>query len=418
MLVTKTVNSTLWMFQSKQMGEQAATVGRGLMTGYIYWRHAFDFLQSGERILREEYFVELSDGSVYPLGQGAASSKITIVDLGLLEGGETGIHVIGKPEVGVGVSRVLYSAVVEYDDGKVPVLDTDQLNGILAELNDNLEQSMVSTAETVKEELRQEVANSVVDSKSYCDAKVSEASETLSSSVESVRGEMRNSITNMDTKVDATSMRLDSKIDTAVSGLDTKISTLRTDLDSRIVLVENSVTSMDTEMESLRTDLSGAIEDKVRIGRWTFGQYSVTSSDFNNILFSAPTIIGDSVFSYNADNKSLVLNTPNTNVDRLLKVSVITTLEIPEGYGGHLVMHIRNIAGGTQVQDLGFLNRGHGLPQHVQNVFFEAELFIPGNFNNHPLYGAGFRVEFIHSKGDAGAITLKAGVMNLTLITA
>lgn len=415
MLVTRQEQFTAWIYQGAHMGERAATVGVGLMDGYIYFRPSNDSIGSDERILRDKYYVELSDETEYPLGEGESAHKITIKDLGYLNG-EARVQVIGKPEVGVGVSRILRRVTIEYDDGKVPVLDTDQLNGILAELNDNLEQSMVGTAEAVKEELRQEVANSVIDTKSYCDTKITEASEALSTSIESVRGEMRSSVTNLDTKVDATTARLDSKIDTSVTGMDTKVSSLRTELDSRIVLVENSVTSMDSEIESMRTDLTGAIEERVRLARWSFGQYSISNTAFNNILFSAPaTMSGDTVFTYNADNKSLVLNTPPTSVDRMLRLSVITTLEVPNNWAGHLVMHVRNIAGGTQTQTIVFLNRDHGLPQHVQNVFFETELCIPGNFENHPLYGAGFRIEFIHSK--SGNVVLKSGSINMTLLT-
>lgn len=489
MLAVRVEECVVWSFQSAGMYDKVSTVGpRGLLEGYIYWRNSSDFLKPGDRIVRDTYYIVLTDGTKYKLGTGAVAPKMQVIDLGLMEGGETGIHVIGKPELGIGVSSVLRVVAIEYDDGRDAILDEDQLKIIMAELHDEVSKSLDNLTVDVKDEMRtemQSLGNTIKDTVrtefaagdasvlSQADTKVSALRSDVEANMSALSGSVDTKIASVRTDVDNRVTAVRGEVDTLRTDTDTKISTLRTDMDSkvstlrtevtnhvstlrsetdtkvgtlrtemgtnvstlrtetdtkvealrnslepRIVLVENGVTSLGSEMESLQRDLSGAIEDRVRLARWTFGQYSVTSSDFNNILFSAPTTSGDSVFSYNAGNKSLVLNTPVTNVDRLLRVSVITTIEVPNGYGGHLVMHIRNIAGGTQVQSLKFLNREHGLPQHVQNVFVEAELYIPGDFNNHPIYGAGFRIEFIHSKGGAGPIVLKSGSINLSLLTA
>lgn len=237
---------------------------------------------------------------------------------------------------------------------------------------------MVGTAEAVKTELREELNTIAIDVKQEC-AQTTEA---------------------------------------AKAELNARITSEATTLSSSVSEVSAKVDTVDSKVDTVRTELVGAVEDKVRIARWTFGQYSIGNTDFNNVLFSAPTTSGDGTFSYNANNKSLVLSTPVTNVDRILRVSVITTLEIPNGFAGHLVMHIRNIAGGTQAQSITFMNRDHGMPQHVQNAFFTAEIFVPASFTNHPIYGDGFRVEFIHSKSGAGNVVLKSGSINLSLLTA
>lgn len=378
MIVTRNERYTDWVYQGVHMNEQAATHGEGLLSGHIYYRYSHDFLKSGEEIQREKSFIHLSDGSEYELGEGLSSEKIKVILHPLTSEGNVHLEVQGKPELGVGVQSIRRSVTIAYDDGKVPVLDTDQLNGIIAELHDSLSESMKDTAEAVKEELRTELNTIAIEVKQECDQKTVAAKAELNSRIDSETATLRSSVSEVSTKVDTVS----------------------------------------TKVDTVRTELVEAIEDKVRIARWTFGQYSIGNTDFNNILFSTPTTSGDGVFSYSANNKSLVLNTPVTNVDRILRVSVITTLEIPNGFAGHLVMHIRNIAGGTQAQSITFMNRDHGMPQHVQNVFFTTEIYVPADFTNHPIYGDGFRVEFIHSKSGAGNVVLKSGSINLTLLTA
>lgn len=163
MLITRTETFTDWIYQGAHAGEQAAHVGVGLFKGTIYFRYAHDFLKAGDIIQREESFVHLSDGSTYPLGQGLSSEKITITYHGLDSGGEVILEVEGKPDMGVGVSRVTRNVTIQYDDGKVPVLDTDQLNGMLSGLTESLTESMVDTANAVKEELREELKTGLID---------------------------------------------------------------------------------------------------------------------------------------------------------------------------------------------------------------------------------------------------------------
>lgn len=49
MLVTRTEMFTDWSYEGAYMGEQAATVGIGLMSGHIYFRYAYDFLKMGRQ---------------------------------------------------------------------------------------------------------------------------------------------------------------------------------------------------------------------------------------------------------------------------------------------------------------------------------------------------------------------------------
>lgn len=81
MLITRTEMFTDWVFQGAHAGEQAATVGRGLMRGHIYFRYADDFLKAGETIQREISFVELSDGSTYELGGSVSRVQFSVETL-------------------------------------------------------------------------------------------------------------------------------------------------------------------------------------------------------------------------------------------------------------------------------------------------------------------------------------------------
>lgn len=377
MIVTRNERYTDWLFQGVHMHEVAATVGNGLLSGHIYFRYATDFLKEGEKVLRSRSFIVLSDGSTYELGAGAVASKVTVIDHGLNASGEVHLEVRGIDGSGIGVHSITRDVTIEYDDGKVPVLDEDQLKGIMSGLHDSLEESMVETAEAVKTELREELQTIAIDVKQEC-AQTAEATKT----------------------------ELNSKIDLKA-----------TELNAAIGAVSTEVTTVSAKVDTVKSELVSSVSDKVRIGRWTFGQYTIGSAGFNNVLFATPTTMrGSDVFTHSGTNKSLVLNDPVTNVDRILRVSAVTTIEIPNGYAGHLVMHIRNIAGGTQCQDMLFLNRDHGLPQHNQFVFFDAEIFIPADISNHPIYGDGLRVEFIHSKSGANVI-LKSGTISFTLTT-
>lgn len=443
MLAIKTREDFVWSYQGAHMYEKAATVGNGLLDGYIYFRPANDFLNEGERIIRDKYYVKLSDGSEYLLGHGACSHKITIIDQGN-DHGTTCVRVVGKPELGIGVSQIIRRCAIEYDDGRVAVLDEDQLKIVMAELHDEVSKSLDNLSVDVKDELRNEMAslgNEIKDTVrgelasgdasvlSQADSKVSALRSDVEASVSALSGSVDTKIaevrTEVDTKVsgvrgEVNSLRTEmiNNVSTLRTETDSKVEALRNSLEPRIVLVENSVTSLGNEMESLQRDLSGAIEDKVRMGRWTFGRYTITGRDgYNNVLFSRPSVVkGDPVFVWNEANKSLKLDCPVTNVDRILRVTALATLGVPDGFAGHIGMHLRNIAGGTQAETTIFANRGYGFGNPAPNISFSTELYIPGDFNNHPLYGAGFRIEFSTSRSEFD-ITVISGDINLTLIT-
>lgn len=489
MLAVRVEECVVWSFQSAGMYDKVSTVGpRGLLEGYIYWRNSSDFLKPGDRIVRDTYYIVLTDGTKYKLGTGAVAPKMQVIDLGLMEGGETGIHVIGKPELGIGVSSVLRVVAIEYDDGRDAILDEDQLKIIMAELHDEVSKSLDNLTVDVKDELRtemQSLGNTIKDTLrtelaagdasvlSKADTKVSalrsdiEANmSALSGSVDTkiasvrtdvdnrvtaVRGEVNTLRTDTDTKISTLRTDMDSKVDalrtevtnhvsTLRSETDTKVSTLRTEvgthvstlrtetdtkvealrnsLEPRIVLVENSVTSLGSEMESLQRDLSSAVEDKVRLGQWTLVQATVGAGGaFYNMLHDAPTITkGDEIFVHQPSGGTLFLNTTRRNVDRVLELTMTATLDCPDEYKGFMNLMLRNSAGGVQVQAPLYFDRHSGTIRYPDKIQWHLALYIPGDFNDHPIYTNGFKLDF-HNTGNK-AVVVKPGNLSLRLTTA
>lgn len=213
MIVTRNERYTDWLFQGAHMHEEAATVGNGLLSGHIYFRYATDFLKEGERVLRSRSFIVLSDGSTYELGTGEVANKVTVIDHGVTSGGELHLEVRGVDGSGIGVHSITRDVTIEYDDGKVPVLDEDQLKGVIAELHDSLTDSMVGTAEAVKTELREELNTIAIDVKRECAQATEAAKVELNARITSETAALNSSVSEVSTKVNAVGAELSSAKD-------------------------------------------------------------------------------------------------------------------------------------------------------------------------------------------------------------
>lgn len=181
--------------------------------------------------------------------------------------------------------------------------------------------------------------------------------------------------------------------------------------------LRSEIQALSSELSAMRSSLTQSLEDRVRIAQWSFGQYTVSSGQSNNILFAAPTSkIGDNVFSYNDTNKSFKVNVSNHSVNRILRVTVSSNLSLDENYTGHTAMHVKNIAGGTQGEQIVFLNRQHGVERYPQKVNYMVELFLSGEGSDvHPVYTDGLRIEFKNSAGQP--FTINPGNIFLTLLS-
>lgn len=380
MLTTKQAEYVVWIYQGAGMGATAATVGEGLMDGYIYFRPTDDFLNEGERILRDDYYVDLSDGSEYVLGQGASSSKVHITNLAYLNG-DARIKVTGIPDVGVGVARIVRRVVIEYNDNRVAVLDEAQLNTVTKDLHDEVSKSLEALNTDVKAVLRQEM--------------------------ESLGNELKDTLHDEITEAD----------NEVLLKVDNRISTLRGEIEPRIITLESDLKTLTGTIESINTNLTAALDAKARIGRWSFGQYTVSPNNFNNVLFAPPTVIkGDPVYIYSTQNKAIALDQTFAGVDRIFKATCTATIEVPDGYAGYVTLHLRNVVGGTYAQDMKFISRANGLSNVPPAVQFTVELYIPEDAHGHPLYSQGLRLEY-NNTGPAN-IVVKPGNITLTLLTA
>lgn len=375
MLVTRTEMFTDWSYKGVHMGEQAATVGVGLMTGHIYFRYADDFLQEGETIKRELSFVELSDGSNYELGAGASAEKITIIDHGLTSAGEVYLEVIGKPEIGVGVSRILRHVTIEYDDGKVPVLDTDQLNDVLKQLSDGLTQSMVDTANAVKQEVNARIDTAEIELEQKCN-------EAVNSMGEAVRHE----------------------IDEAIQGVDE--------------VVGEWAESTTTSMDRINQRIDGLhIPTPVFMQCSTPGQYTIQSGDTVNLFHALPNgMPADGPFTYRPNYKTISIAGGAVPYDRMLRVTFISTLNVSDGAVGPLHVSLRNHTDEVSAQQIVYLDRDK-MNNRIIRVQFSFETFIAANDSTHPALNNGFRLNGYNRSGAQVIFETSSAIM-LTLLTA
>lgn len=394
MLVTRTEMFTDWSYEGAHMGEQAATVGRGLMSGHIYFRYAYDFLDTGERVQRERSFVELSDGSTYELGSGESAEKITIIDDGITSGGEVHLQVIGKPSIGVGVSRILRHVTIEYDDGKVPVLDTEQLEEVMTELSEHLTQSMIDTAEAVKQELRSELNTSVADvqvqMQNVLHERLTEAKNEINEDVTEVRED--------------------------ITETDTKVSDLRSSLDGWI---DSATESMNRLSERIDALVIPAIQD---IQGFTPGQYTIQHGNTVNLLHARPNNWENSWCVYRPQLKTVSLEGGHVSQStRILRAILTTNLNIAGGDAlGPLHISLRNDRDEVICQTTMFINRTK-MPERVLNCQFILETLIPAGDSTHSAIQNGVRISGYNSCGsqvifEGGAtirfelLTTKSGV--------
>ncbi|WEU68291.1 hypothetical protein TARRARE_45 [Escherichia phage vB_Ec_Tarrare] len=370
MLVTRTATYTDWIFMAAHANERVDDIGQGLLEGHIYFRYAYDMLNDGDEVVREVSHVHLSDGSTYPLGEGVSSEKIDITYHGLTSDGSVYLEVNGHK--GIGVSSITRTLTIQYDDGKVPVLDTDQLKGILSELHDSLEASMINTANAVKEELRDELETKVLDAKESCN----EATEAVN--------------TELTAKIANESGRIDS-------------------LTSTLVTVQGN---LDTTMKRV-----GKISPNM--GKWSFGRYTINSKQTNNLLAAAPTALAPegSIFTYDDTNKVFKMSGGAAPTDRILRVTFTTGIDtLSADYRGYLSFMLRNSSGGVLASDMRFLNMDAGLTQQLSAIQFSLELYLEAS-KGHPVYNSGIQLAFHNSANTALAI-LSGGVASFTLLTA
>lgn len=369
MLVTRTEVYTDWSYQGVHMGEQAATVGVGLMTGHIYFRYAYDFLQDGDKIQRERSFIELSDGTTYELGTGASASKITVIDHGLTSGGEVYIEVIGKPEVGVGVSRILRHVTIEYDDGKVPVLDTEQLEEVMTELSDHLTQSMVNTAEAVKQELRNELNTSVADVQI-------QMQNVLSEKLNATKTELRQETASA---IQVVTNDLDDWVDSAGETHD--------DINERIDRVSDNV-----------LDLT----NRVHVGMWHLAYAYVVNTSTINVLNDAPKLsIPSKAFEYDASSKTIkFFPVGGAEKHHVIRLTLTSNVTVDNGIGGHIYFQLKDSTGNTVLSQatIGML-RSYGADIKTHAMQLTASLFIPKGELNHVAFVNGLRLTLWNRTG-------------------
>lgn len=337
MKITRTERYTDWVFQGAHAGEVAARVGVGLFRGSIYFRHAHDNLQSGDTVDREEFFVELSDGSNYELGNGASGEKVSIVNHGVTSSGDVYLEVSGKDELGVGVSKVYRDVTISFDDGKVPVLDTEQLNGILNDLKSSLTESMQDTADAVKKEAFEKVETMGIELKDSCK----------------------------------------STVDSAKKDVEAQVSTL----DTKIVSVQSDITNIRKELEE---GIKGMNQFNVALWQPTTGKY-ISSGKTENIIDTGTAIIqSDNVFTHGMDG-SIILK--ESVFDRVLTITMTAGMVLSANpQGGYWYLFIGDKDGGLITQSV--------FPVMASDVrnFYQTQtsvrLFIPRG-DSHPVVSNG-----------------------------
>lgn len=457
MIVTRTETYTDWVYQGAHAGEQAAWIGRGLLKGSIYFRYAYDFLNKGDTVTREVSHVHLSDGSTYELGTGLSSEKITISYEGQTDSNEVTLRVDGK--LGIGVSSITRNVTISYDDGKVPVLDTDQLEGVLDELSSSLTASMKDTAEVVKTELRNELSTKLIDLEEKVDGKLKTQSDTIgglidekvtagdlavkseltqetsdlvSSTAESLRSEILTSKQDLISELQSTRSALAQKIEQDDTKLRNDLVEVYTSADS--ALKSELTSAISQSVNSLRTSLTDTftkaddsyftrtmheVNTRIKIGRWRLGQYSINSGQFNNTLNAAPssTAEGDPVFRYDSANKSLTLNTALSMSNRILRLTYTTTLSTPENYNGFLSLVLRDVNETILARDSHALLRSSGFMGTMVGYQFTVDYFIKANDVSNPLFTTGVRVEF-GNNGEYTIVLNTGSTLDMMLFTA
>lgn len=356
MIITRTERYTDWYYQGAQSTEVAATVGRGLLKGHIYYRYSHDALKEGDTLDREKSFVILSDGSEYELGTGLSSEKITIVYHGETSDKMVHIEVQGKDDVGVGVQSIQRDMTISYDDGKTPVLDTEQLNGILTKLSESLTESMKDTAESVKQELSNQIETVGIDLEAKCEKAVEASATTLRQ-----------------------------EIKTATTGLNSAVA----DFNVKVQLMENK-----------QAEIERNIANRILVAEWTVGRFTMNTEDhYVNLFFAPPrNPIGDTeFFRYNAPYKSMNMVTSAFPRGRILQFSGRLSLEIGEGFEGTISLILMNAAGSTLARHPLWI-KGSDITNAARNshyVNFQVSTYADAT---HAVCGTGVYVA-AHKKG-------------------
>lgn len=366
MKITRTERYTDWVFQGAHAGEQAASVGVGLFRGSIYFRHAHDNLQSGDTIDREEFFVELSDGSTYELGTGLSGEKVAITNHGVTSSGDVYLEVVGKPTFGVGVSKVYRNVTISFDDGKVPVLDTEQLNGILDNLKESLSTSMQDTANAVKQEAFAKVDTMGIELKDSCN-----------STVNAAKAEVEAKVTALDGRFESNK----SDVARQMATLNSQWMTQAESLDSKIATVQVDVNNVRKELEA---GIQGLNQFNVALWQPTTGKF-VGSGLTENIIDSNMVIVqSDNVFTHGLDG-SVILKA--SEYDRVLTITVTAGMVLSANpQGGYWYLFVGDKKGSLLAQSV--------FPVMASDVknFYQTQnsvrLFIPRG-GSHPAVGDG-----------------------------
>lgn len=463
MLITRTESYTDWSYQGALAGETAAWNGVGLYEGSIYFRHSHDTLKPGERILREEFFVELSDGSTYPLGEGASREKITITNHGTTSDGSVYLEVKGNPAYGVGVSRVTQNITVEFDDGRVPVLDTDQLTEILGNLRDSLTQSMQDTANAVKQEAFARVDTMGIELKDTCNSTVSAAKADVESKVTALDGRFESNKTDvsrqmftLDSRLTNTANALDAKIGSVQTNVsiaadelrgelqagvqavsqecDTKTDAVKSELSSAISTterkclevtkqLESSVDSRIAQLEAFNGSIEGVIQSRIAVCRWALPVRSVGGggSSSVNLLMTAPlNTFGSSAFTYDSTNQSVVVKGSGVfNVPRVIRIELSMHLTASSDFNDDISFQLTGTSGNILAQQFFHLDYARygasGGP--IPFVQLGGHLYIGADTtgNVHEIAKKGIQIRLLnHGTGD---VTLNQGSSIVMVLT-
>lgn len=365
MIVTRNAQFTDWTYQGAHANEVAATVGNGLLEGHIYFRYVNDFLKEGERILRSRSFITLSDDTTYELGAGEVAPKVTVIDHGVTSGGEVHVEVRGVDGSGIGVFSITRHVTIEYDDGKVPVLDQDQMKIIMAELSDNLTESMVDTANAIKEELRTEITNVTHE----VDNKLTSAKAEIG---QTVRENMDNVTQNLESVVDSAKVALNERVDNVSSDL----ASARDELSRRI---------------------NTLLEAAPRICGWGHsGYFTARDDNWVNFLSGAPgSITGNTEFLVREGN-FLKLTGGVKPYDRVLRITI--TGRIGFMLGGDVSERVRfsarRYAGDVIAETSQYFVAVGANDLSFPNMQFELTLRIHANDANNPLLTSGVALSF------------------------
>lgn len=266
MIITKTTRYTDWSFQGVHANEVGATVGNGLLFGFIYFRHSYDFLQEGDKVIREVHLVELSDGTITEMRDARQEhrvniqNKVNIVSHGVQPDGTVCLQVFGKVDVGIGVSRVLRDVTVEYDDGRTPVLGDAQLGELLEQLKESLTQSMKDTAEAIKRELRDEMNTRLTTTKQELSQLVSDTDTKLANSVRDLKSTMEGYFRDANSRYEARFAKLEAiRPDVDLSGVEGRLRALEDkdrELTSRIGGAESKADNASQVAQGVQTSFN------------------------------------------------------------------------------------------------------------------------------------------------------------------